>query len=116
MFESEFALLTAIEAHDELVRLCVSGELSFDQFCDQYNDFYAFYALDGHESDEEERALLLKHELLTEPHRIIAYDILGRVCSDRDAQLDSYKEAGRFGSVEAIRRLSQVKLGSSGVA
>ena len=115
-FESEQSLLEAIAAHDDLVRRCVSGDLSFDDFCAQYNDFYAYYALDGHESDDEERELLLKHDALIEPHRVIAYDILGRVCSDRDAQLDSYKQAGRFGSDEALGLLSKVRLGSSGRA
>jgi hypothetical protein len=116
MFESEQSLLDAIAAHDDLVRLCVREDISFDDFCGRYHDFYAFYALDGHESDDEERELLLKHDALIEPHRVIAYDILGRVCSDHDAQLDSYKQAGRFGSAEALKLLGKVRLGSSGKA
>lgn len=112
VFESETALLRTIWAHDELVRKCVRGETTFGQFCQQYNDFYAFYALDGHESDEDELELFLKHEAFIDPHRVIAYYILGRACSDSDAELDSYKQAARFGSAEAVRRLSQVRLGS----
>ena len=113
IFESEHDLLRKLSEHDELVRLCTCGEISFDQFCEKYNDFYAFYALDGHESDEEELALLDKHDKRIEPHRIIAVDILGRVCSDHDAQLEIYKQAGRFGSVEAVERLRRV-IGVSG--
>ncbi|MET1078926.1 MAG: hypothetical protein ABWY06_13010 [Pseudomonas sp.] len=116
MFESESSLLDAIAAHDELVRRCVRGDISFDDFCREYNDFYAYYALDGHESDDEERELLLKHDAIIEPHRVIAYDILGRVCSDEDAQLEPYKQAGRFGSIEALRLLGHVRLGCSGKA
>ncbi len=109
MFESESALLETIVEHDKLVRLCVSGELLFSEFCDKYNDFYAYYALDGHESDEEERAILEKYEGRIEPHRVIAYDILGKVCSDSDAEKESYKQAGRFGSTEAVNRLKNVQ-------
>ena len=110
IFESEAALLKAISEHNALVRQCVSGALTFQDFCDKYNDFYAYWALDGHESDDEERALLEKHDRQIEPHRFIAYEILGKVCADEDAVLDSYKNSGRFGSTEALYRLAGVKL------
>lgn len=110
MFESEDDLVRSIDAHDDLVLQCVSGAISFEEFSKRYNDFYAWYALDGHESDEEEQALLEKYDARIEPHRVIAYDILGKVCADDDAKLGSYKQAGRFGSQEAIRRLKNVLL------
>ena len=112
MFESEAALLEALALHDDLVLQCIAGRLSFDEFCERYNDFYAFYALDGHESDIEERQLLEKYEARIEPHRVIAEDILGQVCSDTNAELESYKLAGRFGSIEAVERLRRINLGS----
>ena len=112
IFEFEERLLVELDRHDDLVRRCVAGKINFEEFCEQYNDFYAFYALDGHESDPEEQALLDKHEARIRPHEFIAYEILGRVCSDSDAELESYKLAGRFGSREAIERLSQVKFPS----
>jgi len=108
MFKSEQELLDSIAKHDALVRKCVTGELDFWSFCEAYSDFYAFYALDGHESDEEEIALFEKYDNLIEPHRIIAYDILGLVCSDADAQLDSFRQAGRFGSNHALSLLKNV--------
>jgi hypothetical protein len=114
MFESEEHLVQVIAEHDELVRQCQSGHLPFWEFCEKYNDFYAYYALDGHESDEEERALLDKYDALIEPHRLIAYDILGHVCSDSDAQLESYIQADRFGSIEALKLLRNVKLVTCG--
>jgi hypothetical protein len=113
MFESEAHLLETLNMHDELVRECVGGQLSFDAFCEKYHDFYAFYALDGHESDEEERAFLEKHEARIEPHRIIAEDILGFVCSDEDAEREIYQRAGRFGSIEAVERMRQIKLAAA---
>lgn len=110
MFESEADLLQTIEAHTDLVRQCVNGEIGFEEFCDKYKDFYSYYALDGHESDEEERSLLEMHENKIEPHRIIALEILGQVCADKDAELESYRSAGRFGSAEALRRLRNVNI------
>jgi hypothetical protein len=110
IFESEQDLLRTIAEHDELVRRCVLGHLSFPDFCAEYKDFYANWALDGHESDDEERALLEKHERLVEPHRIIAFDVLSHVCSDADAELESYRLAGRFGSRVAMERLKAIRL------
>ena len=110
IFESESALVAALDAHDALVRLCASGELTFEEFCERYNDFYDYYALDGHESDDEETALLEKYDLRIEPHRVIAYDIRGRLCADADANLPSYIESGRFGSKEAFARIKLVHI------
>lgn len=109
MFESEQDLMQALDRHDDLVRKCVAGTISFDEFCATYNDFYAFYALDGHESDLDEQALFEKHEQSIQPHEFIAHQILGRVCADADAELESYKQAGRFGSRVAIEMLARVE-------
>jgi hypothetical protein len=110
MFKSEADLLHELSIHDDLVRQCAAGQLSFDRFCERYRDFYAFYALDGHESDEEDRLLLEKHAARIEPHRIVAEEILGQVCSDADAGRETYQRAGRFGSAEAVARLKRVQL------
>src|ERR1700736_1192823 len=105
MFKSEADLLHELSIHVDLVRQCASGQLSFDRFCERYRDFYAFYALDGHESDEEERLLLQKHAARIEPHRIVAEEILCQVCSVADAGRETYQRAGRFGPAEAVARL-----------
>ena len=110
MFASEAHLLETLSMHDELVRQCVGGHLSFDAFCERYQDFYAFFALDGHESDDEERALLEKYEARIEPHRIIGEDILGLVCTNEDAERESFQRAGRFGPIEAVERMRLIKL------
>jgi len=108
IFASEAELLETIKVHDQLLESVAAGELSFDDFCEKYHDFYAYYALDGHESDQDELAILEKHQLLIEPHRVVAEDILSLVCSDEDAEREIYKQAGRIGSVEAVRRIKSL--------
>lgn len=108
IFASEAHMIDSLAHHNDLIRQCAQGHMSFDDFCSEYHDYYAFYALDGHESDDEERRLLEKYERRIELHRIVAEEILAGVCSDNDAQLESYQRAGRFGSVEAVRRLSEL--------
>jgi len=108
IFRDESHLLTEIDRHDELVLRCIKGEISFDEFSELYNDFYAYCALDGHESDEHERSLFEKHESRIRPHELIAYDILGKICSAEDAEKSIYKENGRFGPQEAIIKLKKI--------
>ena len=105
IFESEAHMIASLDHHDDLIRQCMQSHLGFNDFCAKYHDYYAFYALDGHESDEEERSLLERYEKRIEVHRIVAEEILGGVCSDTDAQLEIYQRAGRLGSAEAVRRL-----------
>lgn len=109
-FESENELLQTVAALDSLVARCLAGELPFEEFVGAYADFYMSYALDGHESDDQERALLKKHAGLIEPHQRVS-EVLGRLCSDADAGLDSYKQAGRIGSGEALALIRMIVTG-----
>jgi len=109
MFESESELLEKISEHDDLIRLCAQGKISLPEFRLKYRNFYSNYALDGHESDEEEKAIFKKHEKRIEPHLIVEYEILGKICPDSDAALEVYKNAGRIGSAEAVERLKKIQ-------
>jgi hypothetical protein len=106
MFASEVEIQLSLAEHDELVRQCAYGEIPFDHFCDKYNNYWSFYALDGHESDDEEREILERYEDRIELHRLIAFDILGQLCSEEDAKRDIYVQAGRFGAAVAQQRLA----------
>jgi hypothetical protein len=108
MFSSEADLKASLEQHDELVRQCAHGEVTWGSFCDKYNNYWSYYALDGHESDEEENALLDRYENKIELHRAIAFNVLGQVCSEEDAVKDSYIQAGRIGSTAAVERIASL--------
>jgi hypothetical protein len=112
IFSSESDLLATVARYSAMVQQCIVGQLSFQDFCELYDNFFMSYALDGHESDEEERLLLAKYDSLIEPHRRITSEILANMCSDRDAELESYKGAGRFGSAQALERLRNVTVGA----
>lgn len=100
-------MLSTIERHNQIIRACISGEITFQEFLSHYYDFYYYYALDGHESDLEERALIEKHENRILLHRKVC-EMLSGLCSDEDAMKDSYIQANRFGSEEALRRLKEI--------
>jgi hypothetical protein len=106
LFASEAEFLNSLAKHNELVRQCVQGEIAFVEFCEKYNNYWSFYALDGHESDDEEREILERYEDRIELHRVIAFDILGLLCSEEDSKKEIYIQAGRFGSAVAVQRLA----------
>jgi hypothetical protein len=104
----EDQLRRALDHHDELVRLCLCGELLFNDFVDAYGSFWDAFALDGHESDAAHRQLLVKLEARIALHREIAEQVLSKLCSDVDATDPRYIQAGRYGSAVGFQRLSIV--------
>ena len=113
-FPSELELIAALDRSDELVRLCASGQLSFSEFCGNYDNFFWSYALDGHEAGPAGLAVLAKYAKRIAPHRAVAEDILAKVCSDADAATEAYSSSGRFGSAQAVVRLKLVAADLSG--
>jgi hypothetical protein len=101
----ESDLVAELDRCDELMRLCASGQLSFENFCTEYDSFYWSFALDGHESDAVGLVVLTKYADRIAPHRALAETVLSSACSDLDADKESYRSAGRFGSIEAVARL-----------
>ena len=105
IFESEQDVIEKLDFHDQLVKDCATGKLEFWKFCEIYNNFFYYYALDGHESDQMELALLQKYENRILFHEQVAEDILGKVCSDEDAEKSDYIKSGRFGSEVAVKKM-----------
>ena len=108
IFESEQDIIEKLDIHDQLVRDCVSGKLEFWKFCEEYNNFFNHYALDGHEADNEELALIKKYEQRILLHEKVAEEVLGKVCPDEDATKPDYIKCGRFGSKVAVKKLSVI--------
>lgn len=108
IFSSEQEFLSTIEKHKKIVQDCVSEKISFQEFLDKYDNFYNYYALDGHESDSDEKAMFDKHQDKIQPFFAIWEEILTKICSDEDADKEFYIKANRFGSQEGLRRLKEI--------
>ena len=113
-YPTEVDLVAALDRGDQLVRLCATGHLSFDDFCVMYDNLYWSCALDGHESDPLGLAILAKYAARIAPHQAVAETILAQVCSDADAVQEGFRVVGRFGSTEAIAKLKLVAAGLPG--
>ncbi len=108
LYLDESEIVRALDLHDSLLKSCAFGELAFSSFLEQYDTFPMRYALDGHESDEEEKLILAKLATRINVHFRVWNEILTGICSDDHATEAQYIQAGRFGSVEALRRLRNI--------
>jgi hypothetical protein len=108
IFESEQDMVQHLDLHDKIVFECINGQLDFWTFCNDYNNFYDYCALDGHESDAEELALLTKYRDRILIHEQIRDEILYKVCKDIDADKPDYIASGRFGSIVALEKLKLI--------
>ena len=98
IFRDEQDIVTKLNEHDELILQCSRGELSWSDFLSRYNDFPWYYALDGHESDEEEKILLQRYKKRIDTHLAFADQFLSYLCKDEDSKKEEYIKAGRFGT------------------
>ena len=105
---TEDELVAALDHHDQLIVKCAQGEITFQQFLAAYRNFYDYWALDGHESDAEERQMLARHARRIDVHRRITEEIFHHLCDDDDANRETYKQAGFFGSEEGLARLRPI--------
>jgi len=101
-------LSAALDEHEHYVRRLVGGDLGFWDFIAVYDSFYWRWELNGSEDGEAEwDSLIARYAKRVDLHRRID-DVLGKVCSDSDAQLKIFREAGRYGSVEATRLIREI--------
>jgi hypothetical protein len=73
-----------------------------------YGDFPRYYALDGHESDDEEKQLFKKYAKRIQAHLKLSEKVLSSLCSDEDSVNEQYIKAGRIGSKDALVRLQEI--------
>lgn len=109
MLENEEELVKLIDQKRDLLKKVVNDQISIDTFYEEYNWFYGAYVLDGHESDEEERELLLKYNNDIELFRRVEEEIFNRICGDEDSKRQNYIQQGRISAKKAIEELKSRK-------
>ena len=107
IFSTETEFVALLEKMEAMIDECASGKREFYSFHREIGYLHSFYALDGHESDEEELAIMERHRSrLSWIERVL--EEIGEVCSAGDAPKEAYIRAGRFGSEEALRRMREL--------
>ena len=108
IFESQTELQSQLDKHEQFILDCADEIIGFWHFVETYNNFFHYFALDGHESDEKEKRLLLKYEKRLEVHETLTNNVLNNVCTDEDAKRAIYIENGRFGSEVGLVKLKEI--------
>ena len=105
IFESESDLLRVLSEIEMQLELAAQSDRStFREHYFKAGHLHGYYAIDGHESDIEERELLNKHaDRIARIEK--ALDSAGGLCAEEDAEKEIYQKSGRYGADEAARRL-----------
>lgn len=107
IFDSESDLVNTLQKQFYVVADFAEGRIPYDEFDQMYDSFYYSYALDGHESDEEEKLLLQKYSDKIDFYEKLS-SILSGVCSDEDSLKEIYINAGRYSSEVAKLKIKQL--------
>ncbi len=113
IFTSESEVREVLDKADALIAAGAVGSFDFRSFHAQLGHLHGYYALDGHESDEEEVAILDRYRARIQWIERVLEEISG-ICADEDATKEAYIRAGRFGTDEALRRLRALIGGKEG--
>lgn len=105
---SESELLDTLRAATALVADAVARRISLREFAERYGSFYYFEALDGHEADAGERALLAKHAEVVRLHEQVQRTVVDLIYAGPEEQKAQYLAAGRIDEAEAVRRLASI--------
>jgi hypothetical protein len=106
----EIELLAALDRYDALVARCARGEISLEEFVLAYDNFFARWALDGHESGPADIQVLQRHSGRIRLHREVWEEVLCRLTTEELARAPASRAAGFMGPQAAFERLCRLAL------
>ena len=93
-----------------LISRFLDGQCSFRDFVRQYDNFYYYEALDGHEATEHQREVLQRYRNVVSLHKNVQMDVVDVAFLGPEAQERMYLAAGRIDATEAEARLRDLCL------
>jgi hypothetical protein len=101
MYKLNSEVAEILDELDALVMRCVDGNISFDEFLEKYGYPMGYYALDGHESDEQGKSILADFAKRIALHQAITDRVLHKVCTPEQVADPAYKSSSRIKPSEA---------------
>jgi hypothetical protein len=99
-------LREALRHFTALVLSVGRNEISLQKFLEAYQNFYHYYALDGHESDAAERCLLDEQAEAIDLHRRVQEEVLSLVYMTGDWDRAALNRIGRIDPEQAQQKLA----------
>ena len=97
-------LINALKRATSLVGRLVSKEISIEQFVDEYDNFFYYEALDGHESNAQQRLLLSEFAEVVSFHERVQH-VIDLVYLGSSKQKQQYVDAGRVDLESAEQKI-----------
>ncbi len=107
-YPSEKELYATLDAGRKLIVDCIHGRINFNAFLTDYDAFYIQHNLDGHESDDAEKAILRKHATEIALHQAVWENVISKVTADEFMNRPEVLQAGFIGHSEAQSRLKDL--------
>ena len=101
-------LVNALERATSLFNRLVNKEISIRQFVNEYDNFFYYEALDGHEANEQQKVLLAEFEELISLHEKIQTNIVDLVFLGSKEQKQQYLDVGRITPETAEREVQSL--------
>ncbi len=81
--------------------------MSFQDFIKEYDNFYYYEALDGHEADESQKKILDEFSIGIQLHEKVQIYVIDQLYLG-EANKEQFMEAGRIDESEATKRLNEI--------
>jgi len=91
-----------------LVKKIVSKEITFVDFIEQYNNFYYYNALDGHEADDITKSLLVKFSGVISLHKEIQTTVADVLYLGNQVNSSKLQNSGRIDVDQAMQRIATI--------
>lgn len=104
---SKDELKNLLLAYSILVNKLNNNQIRLKEFEKEYNNFYYVYALDGHESDEQEKEFLKEFKSAVYFHEKIQTHALDLLFYDIENR-EIYLKAGRLDEEQVLKRIKQI--------
>jgi len=79
-----------------LIQRLIRNEITLENFIKNYNNFYYYNALDGHEADKHDKKLFGKFSDLLQLHKEIQTNLIDRLYFGDETNSSQYLTAGRI--------------------
>ncbi len=104
----ETVLKTILFEGTQLVKKVALGEISIEDFLQQYNNFYYYNALDGHEANDLTIMLFNKYSNIISLHKDIQTTVADLVYLSDKTNSSNVLNAGRISVDDALERISSI--------
>lgn len=85
----------------------IMQKISLRELVKEYNNFYYYEALDGHEADEMQKKVLDEFKIVIQLHEKVQTQVIDQLYLE-ETNKEQFMKADRIDGVEAMKRLAEI--------